>query len=339
LTSLLQIAARDLTPAEARGMSDDELFGTRPRGAPAMGRRRGGERSTERASPALAADLADDSSDEETRPPASRSGGWAGEDAAGAPASSSGWAAGGPAEGVARDFDDDESPVRPSRAGGFGGTPGGSASRRRMDSASKHDALEARDVPSGADIPEIPTSFRDSRALEDGAYADDAAAGGFDERTHVRSIDELDRATERMQFATSANDDDDAYGDGVESDPLGAHGTRGAVDVSLLASALVPRAFLEEEGDEEWVPERLWNAVKHDLRREREEAERDENENENEYENGFERGGDVFEDAVGGALGAADFASPAKTGAAVEAKKRKGLLGRVRKKLGKMAGM
>ena len=125
-------------------MSDDELFGTRPRGAPAMGRRRGGERSTERASPALAADLADDSSAEETRPPASRSGGWAGEDAAGAPASSSGWAAGGPAEGVARDFDDDESPVRPSRAGGFGGTPGGSASRRRMDSASKHDALEAR---------------------------------------------------------------------------------------------------------------------------------------------------------------------------------------------------
>ena len=75
------------------------------------------------------------------------------------------------------------------------------------------------------------------------------------------------------------------------------------------------------------------------MRREREEAERDENENENEYENGFERGGDVFEDAVGGALGAADFASPAKTGAAVEAKKRKGLLGRVRKKLGKMAGM
>ena len=175
--------------------------------------------------------------------------------------------------------------------------------------------------------------------MEDGAYADDAAAGGFDERTHVRSIDELDRATERMQFATSANDDGDAYGDGVESDPLGAHGTRGAVDVSLLASALVPRAFLEEEGDEEWVPERLWNAVKHDLRREREEAERDENENENENENGFERGGDVFEDAVGGALGAADFASPAKTGAAVEAKKRKGLLGRVSKKLGKMAGM
>lgn len=305
-------------------MSDDDLFGTRPRGAPAMGRRGGGERSTERASPALAADFADDASDEETaRPPARRSGGWADEDAAG---------------GIARDFDD-ASPLRASRDGGVDGTPGGSASRRRMDSASKHDALEARDVPSGADIPEIPTSFRDSRALEDGAYADDAAAGGFDERTHVRSIDELDRATERMQFATSANDDDDAYGDGAESDPLGAHGTRGAVDVSLLASALVPRAFLEEEGDEEWVPERLWNAVKHDLRREREEAERDENENENEYENGFERGGDVFEDAVGGALGAADFASPAKTGAAVEAKKRKGLLGRVRKKLGKMAGM
>ena len=37
-------------------MSDDDLFGTRPRGAPAMGRRGGGERSTERASPALAAD-------------------------------------------------------------------------------------------------------------------------------------------------------------------------------------------------------------------------------------------------------------------------------------------
>ena len=336
-------------------MSDDELFGTRPRGAPAMGRRRGGERSTERASPALAADLADDSSDEETRPPARRSGGWAGEDAAGAPASSSGWAAGGLAEGVARDFDDDASPVRPPRGGEFGGTPGGSASRRRMDSASKHDALEARDAPSGADIPEIPTSFRDSRALEDGAYADDAAADAFDERTHVRSIDELDRATERVPFAANANDafrddfiDYDAYGDGSESHPLGAHSARGAVDVSLLASALVPRAFLEEEGEEEWVPERLWNAVKHDLRREREDAERDANANANANENeddsekrfGFERGGDdVFEDAVGGALGAADFASPAKTGAAVEAKKRKGLLGRVRKKLGKLAGV
>ena len=64
-------------------MSDDDLFGTRPRGAPAMGRRGGGERSTERASPALAADFADDASDEETaRPPARRSGGWADEDAA-----------------------------------------------------------------------------------------------------------------------------------------------------------------------------------------------------------------------------------------------------------------
>ena len=77
-------------------MSDDDLFGTRPRGAPAMGRRGGGERSTERASPALAADFADDASDEETaRPPARRSGGWADEDAAG---------------GIARDFDDASPP-------------------------------------------------------------------------------------------------------------------------------------------------------------------------------------------------------------------------------------
>ena len=38
--------------------------------------------------------------------------------------------------------------------------------------------------------------------------------------------------------------------------------------------SLVPRACSEEEGDEEWVPARLWNAVKHDSRREREEAER-----------------------------------------------------------------
>ena len=189
--------------------------------------------------------------------------------------------------------------------------------------------------------------------MEDGAYADDAAADAFDERTHVRSIDELDRATERVPFAANANDafrddviDDDSYGDGSESHPLGAHSARSAVDVSLLASALVPRAFLEEETDEEWVPERLWNAVKHDLRREREDAERDanaiENEDDSEKRFGFERGGDgldVFEDAVGGALGAADFASPAKTGAAMEAKKRKGLLGRVRKKLGKLAGV
>ena len=114
----------------------------------------------------------------------------------------------------------------------------------------------------------------------------------------------------------------------------------GAVDVSLLASALVR---VEEEG-EEWVPPRLWNAVKHDLRREREGG-RD--------AHGRRRvsgrarrtrrvgPGDVFEeDAVGGGtLGAADFASPAKTGAAAEAKKRKGLLGRMRKKLGKMAGV
>jgi len=41
----------------------------------------------------------------------------------------------------------------------------------------------------------------------------------------------------------------------------------------------------------------------------------------------------------GSKLGAADFVSPAKTGAAAEAKKRKGLLGRMRKKLGKMAGV
>jgi len=162
-------------------MSDDDLFGTRSRGAPAMGRRGGGERSTERASPALAADFADDASDEETaRPPARRSGGWAGEDAA---------------EGIARDFDD-ASPLRAPMDGGVDGTPGGSASRRRMDSASKHDALEARGGP-GPDIPEIPT-LSEARAFADGAYADDAAdapeytAGT---NTNIRSIHELNRAT------------------------------------------------------------------------------------------------------------------------------------------------
>ena len=325
-------------------MSDDELFGTRPRGAPAMGRRRGGERSTERASPALAADLADDSSDEETRPPARRSGGWAGEDAAGAPASSSGWAADAPAEGIAHDFDD-ASPVHVRRDGGVGGTPGGSASRRRMDSASKHDALEARDSDRGPDIPEIPT-LSDSRAFADGAYADDAAdapeyAAGAG--TNVRSIRELNRATTRG-FGFGGDGDDFRDGDG-DASTLDAGET--FVDVSLLASALVPRACLEEEGEEEWVPARLWSAVKHDLRREREQAERDargpetglgEKDDRNGFGFGF-GGDDVFrEDAVGGALGAADFASPAKTGAAAEAKKRKGLLGRMRKKLGKMTG-
>ena len=309
-------------------MSDDDLFGTRPRGAPAMGRRGGGERSTERASPALAADFADDASDEETaRPPARRSGGWADEDAAG---------------GIARDFDD-ASPLRAPRDGGVDGTPGGPASRRRMDSASKHDALAARGGP-GPDIPEIPT-LSDARPFADDAYADDAAdapeytAGT---NTNVRSIHELNRATFAGGAAEARFDDDDDDDGGGGGAPRG-----GAVDVSLLASALVPRACLEEEGEEEWVPARLWNAVKHDLRREREEAERDAHEAEARLgEGALERGGfgfsgDVFEeDAVGGGtLGAADFASPAKTGAAAEAKKRKGLLGRMRKKLGKMAGV
>ena len=171
------------------------MFGTRPRGAPAMGRRGGGERSTERASPALAADFADDASDEETaRPPARRSGGWADEDAA---------------VGIARDFDD-ASPLRAPRDGGVDGTPGGSASRRRMDSASKHDALEARGGP-GPDIPEIPT-LSDARPFADDAYADDAAdapeytAGT---NTNVRSIHELNRATFAGGAAEARFDDDD----------------------------------------------------------------------------------------------------------------------------------
>jgi hypothetical protein len=212
-----------------------------------------------------------------------------------------------------------------------------------MDSASKHDALEARGGP-GPDIPEIPT-LSEARAFADGAYADDAAdapeytAGT---NTNIRSIHELNRATFAGGAAEARFDDDDDDDDGGFGAPRG-----GAVDVSLLASALVPRACLEEEGEEEWVPARLWNAVKHDLRREREEAERDAHEAEARLgEGALERGGfgfsgDVFEeDAVGGGtLGAADFASPAKTGAAAEAKKRKGLLGRMRKKLGKMAGV
>ena len=141
-------------------MSDDDLFGTRPRGAPAMGRRGGGERSTERASPALAADFADDASDEETaRPPARRSGGWADEDAAG---------------GIARDFDD-ASPLRAPRDGGVDGTPGGSASRRRMDSASKHDALEALWKADG-DVVAADTALKASGA--DGTPSLAAGAGG-----------------------------------------------------------------------------------------------------------------------------------------------------------------
>ena len=140
-----------------------------------------------------------------------------------------------------------------------------------MDSASKHDALEARGGP-GPDIPEIPT-LSDARPFADDAYADDAAdapeytAGT---NTNVRSIHELNRATFAGGAAEARFDDDDDDDGGGGGAPRG-----GAVDVSLLASALVPRACLEEEGEEEWVPARLWNAVKHDLRREREEAERD----------------------------------------------------------------
>ena len=135
-----QIAAREIGEI---GRGSARHVGRRLVAAPAAHPRRrgGGERSTERASPALAADFADDASDEETaRPPARRSG--AGRTR------------------TPREASRATSTTRPLSArrgdGGVDGTPGGSASRRRMDSASKHDALEARGGP-GPDIPEIPT--------------------------------------------------------------------------------------------------------------------------------------------------------------------------------------
>ena len=340
--------------AGARGISNDELFITRPRGPPTMGRRRGGERSTERTSPALAADFADDSSDEETAgPPARRSGGCAGEDAAGALASSSEWAAGASAEGIAREIDD-ASPVRAPRDGGVGGTPGGSASRRRMDSASKHDALEARDV-SGPDVPEIPT-LSDSRAFADGTYADGTYADGTyaddatatpecaaGTETNVRSVRELNRATtfagggpRRARFRRRRTD----VRDERRRKRRGARRRRclsaslGSGPARVLGRGrrrgVGPRAAVERGEARLETRARGGGARQSESRLGAGASERD----------GFGFGGDDFfeGDAVGGALGAVDFASPAETGAAADAKKGEGLLGHVREKSGKTVG-
>ena len=211
-----------------------------------------------------------------------------------------------------------------------------------MDSASKHDALEARGGP-GPDIPEIPTlsDARRSRTTPTRTTPRTRAEYTAGTNTNVRSIHELNRAT----FAGGAAEA--RFDDGDDDDGGGGAERGGAVDVSLLASALVPRACLEEEGEEEWVPARLWNAVKHDLRREREEAERDAHEAEARLGEGKRSNAAGSGSAAtssrktpsGAVHSGRRIPSPAKTGAAAEAKKRKGLLGRMRKKLGKMAGV
>ena len=356
---------------------DDDLFGPRParRGAPPMGRRRGG--GSDAPPPASIADDFDDSSDDE--PPAPRSDGFGTNDATGrggwssdapttvpAPTStaSGGWAAPAPsrggadgerAGGIAADFDDDDAPLPPSRAvASRRDTPGGwsaddapaavpvapSAPRERNSAPrgrprdvppspdgdlavprNRHDEIE-RDVGDLAEIPD----------LDDAGDAWDApdelaAVPAYDAGTRVQTIGELDEA--KGGFASRARP---GY---VETED-----DAGDIDLSLLTSALIP-AELVREDDEEWIPEKLWEQLKAELRAEEEARE----------EAAAERRAAAPEapppplwNAGGDGVAAEDFAStgpgdsPGGDVASAGKKKKKGILGRIGSKLKRTAG-
>ena len=114
----------------------------------------------------------------------------------------------------------------------------------------------------------------------------------------------------------------------------------GDIDLSLLTSALLP-AELVREDDEEWIPEKLWEQLKAELRAEegaREEA-------------AAERRAAAPEapppplwNAGGDGVAAEDFAStgpsdsPGGDVASAGKKKKKGILGRIGSKLKRTAG-
>ena len=153
-----------------------------------------------------------------------------------------------------------------------------------------------------------------------------AAVPAYDAGARVQTIGELDEA--RGGFASRARP---GY---VETDD------DGDIDLSLLTSALLP-AELVREDDEEWIPEKLWEQVKAELRAEEEAREAA----------AAERRAAAPEapppplwNAGGDGIAAEDFASPGPGGppggdaASAGKKKKKGILGRIGSKLKRTAG-
>ena len=314
-------------------MSEDDLLDAKPRGAPAMGRRGGGG-SSENAAPSLAADF--DASDDGKAASRRQPGGWATDDTA----PSSGWTD-EPRGGVAESVPDRDFPVRRERVPD--GTPGANARRNRMDRASKHEALETREKEISPDVPEIPSLTASTRAHDDSkdrvaCDVPEYAARG----SEVRSVDELNRAASLTGFRDARRDrgEDGDYGDYGAAAADGRDGWGGDVDVSLLASAFVPAECLEEGEDAQlWSPDRLWNAVKTELRLD--EARRLKADRQKEDDLASSGAGvrsrvsdDAFEEtAVGGNPGVTAFASPIESATDLEEKNREGVL---RKKLTKL---
>lgn len=331
------------------------MFGARPPPAPPTAGRRGGGGGGRDAG------FQDRSDDEATTTrPARTTGGWADEEPAERTQGGAGWVdEHGDVEAMRgsdepQGFDAySESPARSAMTTiQQTTTPHSTGGRRRRG----HDAADAEGGVS--DIPEIPTLGDDDDA--DGYNrnkSDPIDAPEYDAEVHIRNIDELNKATfvlagkrdvgDRFRDDRYTSGDDryrDRYGDG--DDEQENYSNNVPIDVSLLAQVLVPRQFLDDD-DSEWRPDGIWNELKSELRADeerrafasRDTTAEDEGQFQQEQQGLYHQNDNknVFDDTpgIGGTLRVSDFASPTKNNSGEE-KKRKSLLGRMKKKFNKL---
>jgi len=352
-------------------MSDDDLFESRP--VPVMGRRGGG----------LANGALDsESSDDDVPHPVRNTGGWATDETPPEVpphvGTGGGWSGEmGLDDNVIRTGRHDNNNNARDLEGGDPGSPShpaSSAQTTTLGSARRargHDAVETAAVVEN--IPEIPTfgEYDDGGDGHDERHRQTALVETpeYDVGNHVRSIDELNAAVgtfvgttrhtvgnDGHRFGDGGDDRypsrDDTYGDADQNNNKNSSFGH-VIDVSLLASVLVPRQFLEADDATRSErrssgADRVWNDLKSELNADetrvaiamRETLRDTGNGDLNSWGTHIDGGGGVgggseslLDDTVGGNLGFSDFAgSPQKT----EEKKKKTVLGRMKKQFGKL---